>query len=153
MKLSIRHSLSLKLLLVALPTALLVGLLLGIVQIAYEARQVRDQIQTDARQTLSMFRDPATQAMYRLDDTMAEHVTRGLFKHPSIREAYIGTPGEQPLSEHARPLLSGSTRLLTDRLFGKEQRFSIRLTGEPPVEEYYGDLRIAVDTAPYGQKF
>ncbi|WP_407362143.1 EAL domain-containing protein [Pseudomonas luteola] len=153
MKLSIRHSLSLKLLLVALPTALLVGLLLGIVQIAYEARQVRDQIQTDARQTLSMFRDPATQAMYRLDDTMAEHVTRGLFKHPSIREAYIGAPGEQPLSEHARPLLSGSTHLLTDRLFGKEQRFSIRLTGEPPVEEYYGDLRITVDTAPYGQKF
>lgn len=153
MKLSIRHSLSLKLLLIALPTALLVGLLLSIVQIAYEARQVSHQIQTDARQTLSMVRDPATQAMYRLDDTMAEHVTRGLFKHPSIREAYIGAPGELPLSEHARPLLSGSTRLLTDRLFGREQHLSIRLTGEPPVEEYYGDLRITVDTAPYGQKF
>ncbi|GGM04958.1 GGDEF-domain containing protein [Pseudomonas asuensis] len=152
MKLSIRHSLSLKLLLVALPTALLIGLLLGMVQIAYEARQIREHIQTDAHQTLSMVKDPATQAIYRLDDTMAEQVTRGLFKHPSIHEAYIGSPGEVPLSEHSRPLLNTPTRWLSDWLFGREQRFSVRLTGAPPNEEYYGDLRIAVDTAPYGQR-
>jgi diguanylate cyclase (GGDEF)-like protein len=152
-KLNIRHSLSLKLLLVALPAVFFIGLLFSIVQIGYEAQQTQKQIRKDAQQILAMVRDPATQAIYRLDDSMAEQVTHGLFKHNAIREAYIGMPGEPPLSEHSRPLLENSWRSLGDWFLGKENRFSIRLQGAPPQEEYYGDLRIAVDTAPYARVF
>ncbi|WMR34059.1 putative bifunctional diguanylate cyclase/phosphodiesterase, partial [Metapseudomonas otitidis] len=42
---------------------------------------------------------------------------------------------------------------LTDPILGKEQNFTTQLVGRGPYSEYYGDLTITLDTAPYGEDF
>lgn len=153
MKLERRHSLSIKLLRLVLLWALLVGLILSLGQIAFDLRKEREQIDQTAEQILAMSQDPATQAVYSLDREMALQVIGGLFEHPAVRFASIGHPDETQLASRERPLLETPLRSVTDWLFGVEQHYSVALFGREPYKEYYGDLRIVLDTAPYGEDF
>ena len=107
----------------------------------------------DAQRILAMVRDPSTQAVYSLDRDMAMQVLEGLFQHEAVRYAAIGHPDEPMLAEKSRPLLDSTTRWLTDPILGAEQNYSIRLAGRGGSNEYYGDLKITLDTAPYGDDF
>src|SRR5574343_669308 len=100
-----------------------------------------------------MFRDPSTQAVYSLDREMGMQVIEGLFQHESVRFASIAHPNEPMLAEKTRPLSELPTRWLTDPILGKEQNFTTQLVGRGPYSEYYGDLTITLDTAPYGEDF
>ncbi|MEE2798103.1 MAG: EAL domain-containing protein [Pseudomonadota bacterium] len=153
MKLERRHSLSIKLLRLVLLWALLVGLILSLGQIAFDLRKERQQIDQTAEQILAMSQDPATQAVYSLDREMALQVIGGLFEHPAVRFASIGHPDEAQLASRERPLIESPLRSVTDWLFGVEQHYSVALFGREPYNEYYGDLRIVLDTAPYGEDF
>lgn len=153
LKLDSRHSLSLKLLRVVLLAALAVGAVLSCAQIVFDAYKARQAVNSDAQRILAMVRDPSTQAVYSLDREMAMQVLEGLFQHEAVRQASIGHPGEPMLAEKSRPLLDLPTRWLTDPILGQERTFSIRLIGRPPYSEYYGDLKITLDTAPYGENF
>ncbi|GGE31149.1 GGDEF-domain containing protein [Halopseudomonas oceani] len=153
MKLERRHSLSIKLLRLVLLWALLVGLVLSLGQIAFDLRKERREIDRTAEQILAMSQDPATQAVYSLDREMALQVIGGLFEHPAVRFASIGHPDETQLASRERPLVDSPLRKVTDWLFGVEQHYSIGLFGREPYNEYYGDLRIVLDTAPYGEDF
>ena len=153
MKLDLKHSLSLKLLRVVLLAALLVGVVLSCAQIIFDVYKTRQAVANDAHRILGMFRDPSTQAVYSLDREMGMQVIEGLFQHESVRFAAIGHPNEPMLAERARPLLDASYRVLTDPLLGKEQTFTTQLVGKGPYSEYYGDLSITLDTAPYGELF
>lgn len=153
MKLERKHSLSIKLLRLVLMWALLVGLVLSLGQIFYELVKERSQIDSTAKQILAMSRDPATQAVYSLDREMALQVVEGLFEHDAVRFASIGHPDETPLASRERPLIGYAYRPLTDWLFGTDQHYSIELHGREPYNEYYGDLRLTLDTAPYGREF
>ncbi|OYW96358.1 MAG: GGDEF-domain containing protein [Pseudomonadales bacterium 32-61-5] len=147
----LRNRLSRKLLRVVLLSALAVGLVLSCAQIVFDAYKTRQLIQAEAQRILRMTRDPATQAIYSLDKEMGAQVMEGLFEHESIRKAYIGHPDEETLAYKSRPQLKSSSRWLTDPILGSEQEFSIALVGRPPHNEYYGDLHITLDTAPYGE--
>jgi len=153
LKLERRHSLSIKLLRLVLLWALLVGVVLSFAQILYDLRQERNLIDSTAAQILAMSRDPATQAVYSLDREMALQVIEGLFEHHAVRFAAIGHPDEPPLASRESPLASTPYRAITDWLFGVEQSYSIELFGRAPYNEYYGDLRLTLDTAPYGNEF
>ncbi|MEL0167625.1 MAG: EAL domain-containing protein [Pseudomonadaceae bacterium] len=153
MKLERRHSLSIKLLRLVLLWALLVGLVLSMGQIAFDLRKERQQIDRTAEQILAMSQNPATQAVYSLDREMALQVIGGLFEHPAVRFASIGHPDETQLASRERPLIDSPVRSITDWLFGVEQHYSVGLFGREPYNEYYGDLRIVLDTAPYGEDF
>ena len=153
MKLERRHSLSVKLLRLVLLWALLVGVVLSLGQIGFDLRKERQLIDSTAEQILAMSEDPATQAVYSLDREMALQVIGGLFEHPAVRFASIGHPDETQLASRERPLASTPLRGVTDWLFGVEQHYSVGLFGREPYNEYYGDLRIVLDTAPYGQDF
>ncbi|WP_069085460.1 putative bifunctional diguanylate cyclase/phosphodiesterase [Pseudomonas sp. TCU-HL1] len=153
MKLDIKHSLSLKLLRVVLLSALVVGVVLSCAQIVFDAYKTRQAVSNDANRILGMFRDPSTQAVYSLDREMGMQVIEGLFQHESVRQASIGHPNEPMLAEKDRPLMELSTRWLTDPILGKEQTFTTQLVGRSPYSEYYGDLSITLDTAPYGEDF
>ena len=153
MKLEHRHSLSIKLLRLVLLWAVLVGIVLSCGQILYDLRKERQMIDATAAQVLAMARDPATQAVYSLDREMAAQVVEGLFEYQAVRFASIGHPDETPLSSRERPLSNPPLRALTDYLFGVEQDYAIELYGRPPYSEYYGDLRLTLDTAPFGQDF
>ncbi|MDF3866645.1 EAL domain-containing protein [Pseudomonas denitrificans (nom. rej.)] len=153
MKLDPRHSLSLKLLRMVLLAALVVGVVLSCAQIVYDAHKARQAVHNDAQRILAMVRDPSTQAVYSLDRDMAMQVLEGLFQHEAVRYAAIGHPDEPMLAEKSRPLLNSNTRWLTDPILGAEQNYSIRLAGRGGSNEYYGDLKITLDTAPYGDDF
>ncbi|MFJ3054222.1 putative bifunctional diguanylate cyclase/phosphodiesterase [Pseudomonas nitroreducens] len=153
MKLDPRHSLSLKLLRMVLLAALVVGVVLSCAQIVYDAHKARQNVHNDAQRILAMVRDPSTQAVYSLDRDMAMQVLEGLFQHDAVRYAAIGHPDEPMLAEKSRPLLDSNTRWLTDPILGAEQNYSIRLAGRGGSNEYYGDLKITLDTAPYGDDF
>ena len=148
-----RNSLSRKLLRVVLLSALGVGLILSCAQIVFDAYKTRQLINAEAQRILRMTRDPSTQAIYSLDREMGAQVMEGLFQHESIHEASIGQPGDEPLAFKSRPLLSLPSRWVTDPILGRDQAFSIPLIGRPPYNEYYGDLRITLDTALYGADF
>ena len=153
MKLELKNSLSLKLLRVVLLSALVVGVVLSCAQIVFDAYKTRQAVANDAHRILGMFRDPSTQAVYSLDREMGMQVIEGLFQHESVRHASIGHPNEPMLAEKSRDLAQMPTRWLTDPILGQEQQFSIKLVGRGPYSEYYGDLNITLDTAPYGESF
>jgi len=153
LKLDLKHSLSLKLLRVVLLSALIVGLVLSCAQIIFDIYKTRQTVANDAQRILAMFSDPSTQAVYSLDREMGLQVIEGLFQNDSVRYAAIGHPNEPVLAEKSRPLLDIESRILTDVILGKEQTFSIPLVGRGPYKEYYGDLNITLDTAPYGENF
>ncbi|TVT73525.1 MAG: EAL domain-containing protein [Pseudomonas sp.] len=153
MKLEMRNSLSRKLLRVVLLAALAVGLVLSCAQIIFGAYKTRQLIEADAQRILRMTRDPSTQAIYSLDREMGAQVMDGLFQHESIRMASIGHPDEGMLALKIRPPIDLPTRWLTDPILHRDRQFSIPLIGKPPYNEYYGELRITLDTAKYGQEF
>ncbi|WP_271409056.1 putative bifunctional diguanylate cyclase/phosphodiesterase [Pseudomonas sp. Q1-7] len=153
MKLDLKHSLSLKLLRVVLLSALVVGVVLSCAQIVFDVYKTRQAVSNDANRILGMFRDPSTQAVYSLDREMGMQVIEGLFQHESVRHASIGHPNEPMLAEKDRPLTQLPTRWMTDPILGKEQTFTTQLVGRSPYSEYYGDLSITLDTAPYGEDF
>ncbi|UFQ96645.1 putative bifunctional diguanylate cyclase/phosphodiesterase [Pseudomonas wenzhouensis] len=153
MKLELKNSLSLKLLRVVLLSAFVVGVVLSCAQIVFDAYKTRQAVANDAHRILGMFRDPSTQAVYSLDREMGMQVIEGLFQHESVRYASIGHPNEPMLAERSRDLAQMPTRWLTDTILGKEQLFSTKLVGRGPYSEYYGDLNITLDTAPYGESF
>ncbi|WP_332823473.1 putative bifunctional diguanylate cyclase/phosphodiesterase [Stutzerimonas kunmingensis] len=153
MKLEMRNSLSRKLLRVVLLSALAVGLVLSCAQIIFGAYKTRQLIEADAQRILRMTRDPSTQAIYSLDREMGAQVMEGLFQHESIRMASIGHPDEGMLALKIRPPIDLPTRWLTDPILHRDRQFSTPLIGKPPYNEYYGELRITLDTARYGQEF
>lgn len=153
MKLELKNSLSIKLLRVVLLSALIVGVVLSCAQIVFDAYKTRQAVATDAERILDMFRDPSTQAVYSLDREMGMQVIEGLFRDESVRLASIGHPNETLLAEKERPLKSSPTRWLTDLILGQERSFTTQLVGRSPYSEYYGDLRITLDTANYGAGF
>jgi len=153
LKLELKNSLSLKLLRVVLLSALIVGVVLSFAQIVFDVYKTRQAVANDAHRILGMFRDPSTQAVYSLDREMGMQVIEGLFQHESVRMAAIGHPNEPMLAEKAREPADIPTRWLTDPILGKEQNFTTQLVGRGPYSEYYGDLSITLDTAPYGESF
>ncbi|XKV47985.1 EAL domain-containing protein [Pseudomonas sp. nanlin1] len=153
MKLELKNSLSVKLLRMVLLAAFAVGVVLSCAQIVFDAYKTRQAITNDAERILDMFRDPSTQAVYSLDREMGMQVIEGLFQDQAVRMASIGHPNEPMLAERSRPLQPLPTRWLTDPILGQEQHYSIRLVGRGAYSEYYGDLSITLDTAPYGEDF
>lgn len=153
MKLELKNSLSIKLLRVVLLSAFLVGVVLSCAQIVYDVYKTRQSVAADAGRILDMFRDPSTQAVYSLDREMGMQVIEGLFQDKAVRLASIGHPNETLLAEKERPLQTSSTRWLTDIILGQERSFTTQLVGRTPFNEYYGDLRITLDTASYGEGF
>jgi len=153
LKLELKNSLSVKLLRVVLFSALVVGVVLSCAQIVYDAYKTRQAVATDAERILDMFRDPSTQAVYSLDREMGMQVIEGLFQDKAVRMASIGHPNETLLAEKTRDLKPSPTRWLTDPILGQERSFTTQLVGRSPYSEYYGDLRITLDTATYGEGF
>jgi diguanylate cyclase (GGDEF)-like protein len=153
LKLELKNSLSVKLLRVVLLSALIVGVVLSCAQIVYDAYKTSQAVANDAERILGMFRDPSTQAVYSLDREMGMQVIEGLFQDNAVRMASIGHPNETLLAERERPLKTSATRWLTDLILGQERSFTTQLVGRSPYSEYYGDLRITLDTATYGDGF
>ena len=148
-----KYSLSFKLLRWVLGAALVVGVVLSFMQITYDVFITRQLIDSDAKRILLMFKDPSTQAIYSLDQDVGQQVIEGLLQHEAVREAAIGHLGEPDLAFGSRALSAITSRGITDLFFLPERAYQVALVGDSEPEEYYGDLRIILDTATYGERF
>jgi diguanylate cyclase (GGDEF)-like protein len=149
----IKRSLSRTLLGAVLLCAVSIGVLLSCAQIAFDAYKVQRDMDADAQRILLMFRAPSTQAIFALDREMAMQVIGGLFQHQAITRASIGHPDEVLLAEKHRPLATSRARWVTDSFLSAERSYSIRLVSGAPYNDFFGDLRISLDTAFYGEEF
>lgn len=109
-----KDSLSFKLLRWVVGAALLVGIVLSFMQIAYDAYLTEQQIESDGQRILAMFADPSKQALYSLDEEMAQQVIEGLLHHEGVRFASIGHPDEVLLAQASRDLQASQRRNFTD---------------------------------------
>lgn len=145
-----KDSLSFKLLRWVLGAALLVGVFLSFTQIIYDVYVTNQQMESDGQRILAMFKDPSTQALYSLDEDMGKQVVEGLLQHGAVSSASIGHPDEPFLAYRARPSEDEFCLRCIDWFLPAERVFTIALQGQG--DEYYGDLQVVLDTAPYGQR-
>ncbi|MYL25598.1 MULTISPECIES: putative bifunctional diguanylate cyclase/phosphodiesterase [Halomonadaceae] len=130
-------------------TAFTVGLMIGSIQIFIDFRTVSHELDERAQQTLALVREAATQAVYSIDEDLAEQVIDGLFEQQSIRGGEIVHPDGMPLARADRSLTDSPYRSLTDAIFGQQRTYRVdlvRTQGDEKVK--YGQLIIEVDTAP-----
>lgn len=130
-------------------TAFTVGLVIGSAQIFIDFRTISEEVDDRAYQTLALVREPATQAVYSIDEDLAKQVIDGLFEQHSIRGGEIAHPDGMPLARAQRPLTESPYRSLTDMIFGQKRTYRVDLIRSQSGETVkYGELTIQVDTAP-----
>lgn len=135
-----------------LAIAILSGILLSVLQILADARQVSRDLDRHAGQTLALIRDAATQAIFSLDEELAHQVLEGLFQQQEMQAASILHPDGDPLAMRTRPLQPSGFRSVTDPLFGTTRTFNSNLerslTGNGNHLATYGELALVYDTYP-----
>jgi len=133
--------------------ALLTGILVSTVQVALDARRVSLELERQADQTMAMVRDAATQAVFSIDDTLAQQVVDGLFALEPIHLARISHPDGDQLGSRLRPLQDRAFRPITDPIFGsiREYRESLHRSTSP--DTVYGYLEVHYDTAPVAENW
>lgn len=133
--------------------ALSSGILVSTVQVALDAKRVSTELERQATQTMAMVRDAATQAVFSIDDTLAQQVVDGLFALEPIHLARISHPDGDPLGSRLRPLQDRAFRPITDPIFGsiREYRESLHRSTSP--DTVYGYLEVHYDTAPIAESW
>ncbi|ENO16993.1 EAL domain-containing protein [Marinobacter nanhaiticus D15-8W] len=141
------HRLGYRILRWVLLIALMSGILLSTTQIIIDAWRVSDELDQQADQTLALVRDAASQAVYSIDEDLAQQVVDGLFEQQAVRLASIVHPDDEALAQRSRPLLPADYRPLTDPIFFPERSYRVPLArgGDDPV--VYGYLQVNYDTA------
>ena len=149
--LSLQHRLGYRILRWVLSVAIIAGSILSVFQIIADARYVSSELDRDARQSVALVRQAATQSVFSLDEELGNQVISGLFGHKGLHQASITHPDGNVLAEHQRPLAQSGYRPLTDRIFDQTRSYSTDLQrnsamsdGKPIV---YGQLRVTYDTA------
>lgn len=135
-----------------LAVAIISGIMLSVLQILTDARQVSTELDRHGLQTLALIRDPATQAIFNLDEELAGQVLEGLFQLEALTSASIRHPNGESLATRSGELADTSYRPLTDFFFGATRTYSISLNRIMDTEREqfidYGELTLVYDTFP-----
>ena len=148
-----RKHLSHRLLALTLLAALLLGLLASLLQITIDAGKVRQGIRSDGDQVLAMFREPSLQAAATRDRLMAVQVVEGLLRHPGVSNASIRLQDGNLLASARQAGEPPARHWLTDRLFGREYVFGVRLQDSLPGRPPHGELSLTLDTHYQAARF
>lgn len=144
----VEHRLGYRILRWILTVALVSGVIVSTIQVVLDAQRVSTGLDNDARQTIAMVKDAATQAVFSIDAELAQQVVDGLFAKEAIHMARIVHPDGEPLGNRSRPLQETAFRPVTDPIFGAERLFREPLTREGNPGTTYGYLDVHYDTAP-----
>jgi diguanylate cyclase (GGDEF)-like protein len=144
----LEHRLGYRVLRWVLAVALASGVLVSAVQVTLDAGRVSESLDDQATQTMALVEDASTQAVFSIDNDLAQQVVDGLFAQESIRMAQITHPDGEPLGERTRELQNVSFRPVTDAIFEGARNYSTELTRESDPNNVYGFLRIQYDTGP-----
>ncbi len=153
MQTAIRQPLSLRLARNTVALAILLGGLLGLLQVAIDYLDESEVFDEQLRAVIAISEVPAIQIAYNLDERLAGELLQGLIQHPAIVHAQIMDGDGKPLAQRTRPFAEASWRTLNDHLFGRERRFVQPLRAAEPPEVYLGSLVIVADTYTAGALF
>ncbi|WP_148862303.1 putative bifunctional diguanylate cyclase/phosphodiesterase [Marinobacter fonticola] len=141
------HRLGYRILRWVLLIALLSGILLSTAQAFIDAWRVSDELDQQANQSLALVREAASQAVYSIDEELAQQVVDGLFQQQAVRMASITHPDGEPLARRQRPLLPADYRPLTDPIFLPERSYRTPLSRGGNDPTIYGYLDVNYDTS------
>ena len=125
-------------------TAFLIGLLLSVIQISYDLFREQEQVDSTVKTMMEMLLEPAIQAAYDFDRSLAENVTQGLFKYQPIHEVQVRDEINTLLAHRERPVRSERWEWLVGLIFGKEKEYEIPLIYEAQ-NRLVGHLYASVD--------
>ncbi|WP_166263172.1 putative bifunctional diguanylate cyclase/phosphodiesterase [Marinobacter caseinilyticus] len=143
----LEHRLGYRILRWVLSVALISGITLSTMQIILDAQRVSEELDQQAAQTMALVRDASTQAVFSIDEELAQQVVDGLFEQRSVRFARIAHPDGEALGESVRPLQSALFRQVTDPIFQAERVYQIALSRSADPTTIYGYLRVHYDSA------
>lgn len=149
----IEHRLGYRILRWVLSIALVSGVVLSASQIVIDANRVSNDLDRQAQQTMALVRDAATQAVFSIDEELAQQVVDGLFEQQTVRFAQISHPDGQPLGERQRPLTQAPFRPLTDTIFQSVRIYRIELSRPQTPTTIYGYLEMHYDTGPTAESW
>ncbi|MBB5321297.1 putative bifunctional diguanylate cyclase/phosphodiesterase [Marinobacter oulmenensis] len=144
----VEHHLGYRILRWVLLIALLGGILVSTVQVALDAQRVSSELEKQANQTITMVRESATQAVFSIDDNLAQQVVDGLFALEALHKARITHPDGEELGGRMRPLQNEPFRPITDPIFGSSREYQESLQRTISPGTTYGYLELEYDTAP-----
>ncbi|WP_144775994.1 putative bifunctional diguanylate cyclase/phosphodiesterase [Marinobacter maritimus] len=131
-----------------LAVALISGVIVSAIQVVLDANRVSVDLDNQARQTIAIVKDAATQAVFSIDADLAEQVVDGLFAREAVHLAQILHTNGDPLSSRERPLTESISRPLTDWIFGAERQFRTELIRNSNSDTVYGYFVVHYDTVP-----
>ncbi len=149
----IEHRLGYRILRWVLSIALVSGIVLSASQIVIDGKRVSTDLDRQAYQTMALVREAATQAVFSIDEELAQQVVDGLFEQQTVRLARITHPDGQPLGGRTRPLREAPYRPLTDTIFQAERSYRIELSRHQNQGTVYGYLEIHYDTGPTAESW
>ncbi|MBL8671115.1 MAG: EAL domain-containing protein [Alphaproteobacteria bacterium] len=128
--------------------ALLIGLVLGIgltgAQFGIGVLGERKRTERAVMDVLATLQEPAAEATYLLDRTLAEKVIRGLFRYPPTVVAEIVDDFGQTLARIERPRAAGQASALSEAVLGGVPTYSVQLWIGPE-RKAIGEMRVTVD--------
>lgn len=144
----VEHRLGYRILRWVLSIALISGILFSIIQVILDAQRVSVGLDQQAEQTLALVSDAATQAVFSIDDELAQQVVEGLFVQEALHLAIITHPDGSPLGVKERSLHTAAFRYLTDQIFDNDRAYRLPLIRGSEPGSIYGFLEIHYDTGP-----
>ncbi len=141
--------------------ALILGLFFSFLQIYWDYRQDRKNLETTIQQVLNIVEQTASKAAYSLDKEFAEELISGLFEYKPIYEASITDDLGNTLATIRGGKEQGALRDIINQIYGESRIFVLPLITLPPPLRFeemskiikVGELRVEVDTYPIGINF
>jgi diguanylate cyclase (GGDEF)-like protein len=146
-----RDRLGSRLMATTLLLACTIGLVLNIGQILADSRAQSAEVDRVVQRLMSMMREPATEAVYNIDDRLAKRVLDGVFRFEGIVGAELVVGKDEVLASDKRAPVETPLRFVTAALFGDVRDYHIPLTTEKGEE--VGTLHLQLDTYPPGRAF
>jgi len=133
--------------------ALFLGMALSAVQIGYDFFNEKKQFEATISQVTGLLEEAATEAVYNVDERLAEKVLNGLFVYGPIRDAQIVDDllGIQ-LASKSRPPMTDRPGWLPRFLFGQDIKKVIPLYSGAKRKQV-GQLKMAIDTYMVAKNF
>ncbi|MFC7410100.1 sensor histidine kinase [Hydrogenophaga atypica] len=124
-----------------------VGLLISLVQVAYDLHQVR-QLPADNLATVrGMTQEPLDASVYGMDQARVADMLAGLLTLPYIREARVVLDDGSVLAEATGPKRTHGQPWLNDLLFGPARQYMWSIHSPPGREfQWLGEIHITYDT-------
>lgn len=149
-----RRSLSRLLVKSVLLLAWVVGLLISLLQVAYDLHEVRQLPAANLATVRGMLQEPLDAVVYGMDQARATDLVAGLLTLPYIREVRVVLDDGTLLAEATKPADNRPRRWLNDLLFGPPYDFSWSIRSPPGRKfEWLGEVHLIYDTHVEAEAF